>query len=111
MLITRREQPRDALRAQSIKVIEHEGGELELPWGRESLAFKTFDAHQHLSHTRVADDKLLNARGDEVLLKEAARLRKLQASVALHNQGRGVDARRVRRCISYPPLPDISPSA
>ena len=88
VLITRPEQPRYALRAQTVKVIEHQGGELELLWGLESLAFKTFDAHQHLSHTRVADDKLLNAKVDEVLVKEAARLRKLQASVALQNQSK-----------------------
>ena len=34
----------------------------------------------------MADDKSLNAREDAVLSKEAARLRKLQAQVALHNK-------------------------
>ena len=86
VLITRPEQPRYALRAQTIQVIEHQGGDIELLWGLELLPFKSFDAHQHLSQSRVADDKLLNARVDEVLVKEATRLRKLQVSVALQNQ-------------------------
>ena len=88
VLITRPEQPRYALRAQTIQVIEHQGGDIERLWGLESLPFKSFDAHQHLRQTRVADDKLLNVRIDEVLAKGAIRLRKLQISVALHNQGK-----------------------
>ncbi|UUZ68464.1 hypothetical protein LP416_30975 [Polaromonas sp. P2-4] len=60
-------------------------GKLELLWGSEALPFKTFERHQHLSATRVADDKLLNARVDDVLAKEAVRLRKLQAKVASQN--------------------------
>ena len=59
-----------------------------MPAALESLPFKSFDAHQHLRQTRVTDDKLLNARVDEVFAKEATRLRKLQISVALHNQGK-----------------------
>ncbi len=85
VLITRPEQPRYALRSQTIKIVEHLNGELELLWGREALEFKSFDQHQHLSTTRIADDKLINTRVDEVLLKEAARLHKLQAKVALEN--------------------------
>ena len=46
------------------------------------LPFKTFERHRHLSASRVADDKLLNARVDAVRGKEATRLRKLQAQVA-----------------------------
>ena len=92
VLITRPEQPRYALRNQTVQIIEHQGGELELLWGHEALEFKTFDQHQHLSKTRIADDKLLNTRVDEVLLKEAARLHKLQVTVALENQ-----AARARR--------------
>ncbi len=87
VLITRPEQPRYALRAQTVQVIEHQGGDIELLWGTEALPFNSFDAHQHLNQARVAADKLLNARVDEVLVKEAARLRKLQVSVAMHNQG------------------------
>jgi transposase len=82
---TRPEQPRYALRAQPVKVIEHLTGELELLWGDEALPFKTFERHQHLSATRVADDKLLNARVDAVVVKESQRLRKLQALVAAQN--------------------------
>ena len=85
VVITRPEQPRYALRGQPVKVIEHLSGELELLWGTEALPFKTFERHQHLSATRVADDKLLNGRVDAVLLKESLRLRKLQAQVAAQN--------------------------
>jgi hypothetical protein len=66
-------------------VIEHLNGELELMWGAEALPFKTFERHQHLSASRVADDKLLNGRVDAVLQKESQRLRKLQALVAAQN--------------------------
>ena len=85
VVITRPEQPRYALRSQPVKVIEHLSGELELMWGAEALPFKTFERHQHLSASRVADDKLLNGRVDAVLVKEALRLRKLQAQVAAQN--------------------------
>jgi len=88
VLITRPEQPRYALRKKTIKVIEHLDGKLELLWQRETLPFKTFDQHQHLSSSRVADDKLLNLRVDEVLIKESVRLRKLQVKVAAENQRR-----------------------
>jgi hypothetical protein len=85
VVITRPEQPRYALRAQTVKVIEHVGGKLDLLWGSEALPFKAFERHQHLSATRVADDKLLNARVDDVIVKEAQRLRKLQVKVAVQN--------------------------
>ena len=85
VVITRPEQPRYALRAQTIEVIEHLDGALELLWGSEALPFKTFERHQHLSASRVADDKLLNGRVDSVLAKESLRLRKLQALVASEN--------------------------
>ncbi len=80
------DQPRYALRAQRVKVIEHLDGTLELLWGCEALPFETYERHQHLSATRVADDKLLNMRVDDVLAKEALRLRKLLAGVAAQNQ-------------------------
>lgn len=86
VLQTHSDQPRYALRAQRVKVIEHLDGKLELLWGAEALPFKTFERHQHLSASRVANDKLLNARVDSVLGKEAARLRKLQAQVTSHNK-------------------------
>ena len=60
-------------------------GALELLWGAKALPFKTFERHQHLSATRVADDKLLNGRVDAVLVKESLRLRTLQALVAAEN--------------------------
>jgi hypothetical protein len=85
VVITRPEQPRYALRAQTVKVIEHVGGKLDLRGGSEALPFKAFERHQHLSATRVADDKLLNARVDDVIVKEAQRLRKLQVKVAVQN--------------------------
>lgn len=85
VVITLPEQPRYALRSQPVKVIEHLSGELELLWGAEALPFKTFERHQHLSASRVADDKLLNGRVDAVLQKESLRLRKLQALVAAQN--------------------------
>ena len=86
VLHTHSDQPRYALRAQRVKVMEHLDGKLELLWGAEALPFKTFERHQHLSASRVADDKLLNARVDSVLDKEASRLRKLQAQVTSHNK-------------------------
>ena len=67
-------------------MIEHLDGTLELLWGCEALPFETYERHQHLSATRVADDKLLNMRVDDVLAKEALRLRKLLAGVAAQNQ-------------------------
>lgn len=85
VVITLPEQPRYALRSQPVKVIEHLNAELELLWGAETLPFKTFERHQHLSASRVADDKLLNGRVDAVLQKESLRLRKLQALVAAQN--------------------------
>lgn len=85
VVITLPERPRYALRSQPVKVIEHLNGELELLWGAEALPFKTFERHQHLSASRVADDKLLNGRVDAVLQKESLRLRKLQALVAAQN--------------------------
>ena len=88
VILTQPAQPRYALRAKTIKVIEHLDDKLELLWGSEALPFKTFERHQHLSATRVADDKLLNARVDDVLAKEGLRLRKLQAKVASQNASR-----------------------
>ena len=49
--------------------------------GLEVLPIKAFDQHQHLSIPRVADDKLLNARVDDVLIKEAALLAAAQIRV------------------------------
>ena len=54
---------------------------------------------------QVADDKMINARVDEVLTKEAARLRKLKEQVASHNastkspqtKGMGIVALRAHR--------------
>ena len=69
----------------TMRRILHLDGTLELLWGAEALPFKKFERHQHLSATRVADDKLLNGRVDAVLLKESLRLRKLQALVATQN--------------------------
>jgi hypothetical protein len=86
VLVTRPEQSRYALRKKTIKVIEHFDGELELLWERQALPFKTSDQHQHLSSSRVAADKLLNVRVDQVLIKKSARLRKLQVKVAAENQ-------------------------
>ena len=86
VVLTQPEQPRYALRAQTVKLMEHLDGKLELLWGVEALPFKTFERHQHLSASRVADDKLLNARVDAVLDKETIRLRKLQAQVVSHNK-------------------------
>ena len=86
VVLTQPDQQRYALRSQSIKVMEHLDGSLELLWGTEALPFKTFERHQHLSASRVADDKVLNARVDGVLDKEAARLRKLQLKVRADNQ-------------------------
>ena len=86
VVLTQSDQPRYALRAQRVKVMEHLDGKLELLWGAEALPFKTFERHQHLNASRVADDKLLNARVDSVLAKEATRLRKMQAQVASHNK-------------------------
>jgi len=86
VVLSQPDQPRYALRSQRVTVIEHLDGALELLWEREALPFETYERHQHLSATRVADDKLLNARVDEVLVKEAQRLRKLLAAVAAQNQ-------------------------
>ncbi len=86
VVLTQSDQPRYALRAPRVKVMEHLDGKLELLWGAEALPFKTFERHQHLNASRVADDKLLNARVDSVLAKEATRLRKMQAQVASHNK-------------------------
>lgn len=86
VVITQPDQPRLALRGQRVKVIEHVDGKLELLWGCQELPFRTFERHQHLSASRVADDKLLNARLDDVLGKEAQRLRKLQAKVIAQNK-------------------------
>ena len=105
VLLTQPDQPRYALRWQTVKIIEHLDDKLELLWGIEALPFKTFERHQHLSATRVVDDKMLNARVDAVLSKEAARLRKLKAQVAAHNaatqspqpKGMGVGATRAHR--------------
>ena len=66
--------------------MEHLDGKLELLWVIEALPFKTFERHQHLGASPVANNKLLNARVDVVLDKEAARLRKLQAQIASHNK-------------------------
>lgn len=105
VVLTKPDEPRYALRGQTLKIVEHLDGELELLWGTEALPFKTFERHQHLSATRVADDKMLNARVDQVLTKEAARLRKLKDQVASHNasakspqtKGMGVVALRTNR--------------
>lgn len=85
VLLTRPEQPRYALRGQTLQVLEHLDDAFELLWGAEALPFKTFERHLHLSATRVADDKLLNGRVDAVLVKESLRLRKLQALLAAEN--------------------------
>ena len=42
---------------------------LELLWGAEALPFKTFERHQHLSATRVADGKLLNGQVAEAIFE------------------------------------------
>lgn len=78
VVTTQPDQPRLVLRAQSVKVIE-------LLWGRQVLPFRTLERHQHQRASRVADDKLLNARVDDVLAKEPQRLRKLQAQAIAQN--------------------------
>jgi transposase len=88
VVLTQDSQPRYALRSQAIKVVEHLDGSLELLRQDEVLAFKAFERHQHLAASRVADDKMLNARVDDVLAKEAARLRRLQAQVLAGNAQR-----------------------
>lgn len=80
------DQPRYALRGQRVKVIEHLDGTLELLWGQQALPFESHERHEHLSATRIADDKLLNVRIDDVLAKEAQRLRNRLDSVATQNQ-------------------------
>lgn len=85
VVLTQDSQPRYALRRQAIKLIEHLDGSLELLRKGEVLAFKAFERHQHLAASRVADDKTLNIRVDNVLSKEAARLRRLQARVLAGN--------------------------
>ena len=86
VVLTQDSQPRYALRSQTIRVVEHLDGSLELLRKGEALPYRTFERHQHLAASRVADDKMLNARVDDALLKEAARLRRLQVRVAADNE-------------------------
>ena len=85
VVLTQDSQPRYALRSQAIKVVEHLDGSLELLRKGQALPYRTFERHEHLAASRVTDDKTLNARVDNALVKEAARLRRLQARVAQGN--------------------------
>jgi Helix-turn-helix domain len=85
VVITPPEQPRYALRSQRVQIIEHLDGALEMLWGTEALPFKTFERHEHLRASRVADDKLLNGRVDTLLAKQARKLSKLQVQIVADN--------------------------
>ena len=88
VVVTQGSQPRYALRSQAIKLVEHLDGCVELLPNSQALPYRTFERHQHLAASRVADDKMLNARVDDALAKKAARLRRLQARVADGNAQR-----------------------
>ena len=93
VLLTEPEQPRYALRNQPVQIIEHLDGQLEMLWRDESLAFRCFDRHQQLASTRIADDKTLNVKVDQVLGKEAARLQRLASRVNAENAQRALQRR------------------
>jgi transposase len=96
VLLTQESEPHYALRSQGVDLIEHLDGAVELLRNGQALPYRAFERHEHLAASRVADDKMVNARVDDALLKEAARLRRLQARVAQDNvrqrQGRHANA-------------------
>jgi hypothetical protein len=81
-------RPRYGLRNKRVLLIEHLDEQLEMVCGKETLPFKAFERHQHLSQSRVADDKTLNARVQQVAARESSRLKALRQRVASENAAR-----------------------
>ncbi len=59
--------PRYALRGKKITVVAYDNGHVELLAGQEVLPYKVFDPAQNIP--RPVDDKMLNARVDDILKK------------------------------------------
>ncbi|MEO5670436.1 MAG: ISNCY family transposase [Ramlibacter sp.] len=77
--------PRYGLRNKRVRVVEHLDGEVQLWREEQLLPLKSFERHQHLAQTRLADDKMVNTRVDAAVHKEAQRLRALVANVQRNN--------------------------
>jgi transposase len=81
-------QPRYGLRNKRVLLVEHLGGQLEMLCADQKLTFKAFERHQHLSESRVSDDKTLNGRVEEIASRESSRLKALHQQVARENAAR-----------------------
>jgi transposase len=81
-------QPRYGLRNKRVLLVEHLDGQLEMLCADQELPFKAFAQHQHLDGSRVADDKTLNTRVQEVVTRESSRLKALRQQVARENAAR-----------------------
>jgi len=70
IVLVTEQQPRYRLRQRRISVCEHLDGHIELLCGTESLPYRVFDERRE--RPAPADDKMLNARVDQALLKRPA---------------------------------------
>ena len=69
IVLVEQQRPRLALRQQKVIVCEHLDGRIELLHGKETLPYRLFDERR--DRPPAADDKLLNARVDEALVRRA----------------------------------------
>ena len=88
VVLSDEDRPRYGLRNKRLLLVEHLDGQLEMLCANEKLPFKAFERHQHLSESRVADDKTLNVRVEKIASRETARLKSLQQRVTRENAAR-----------------------
>ena len=71
-----------------VNIVQFVDGRLELLWRNRVLKHKAYGLHDHLTKSKVTDDKSVNARIDALKKKEQRRLARLAAEVEHQNAQR-----------------------
>ena len=86
-----------------IDIAQHTDGALELLYRGQALAYRSHMLHEHLQQPKLADDKTVNQRVDE-LTKEQRRQLTLRAHIEMQEDMRGHGILQPDTHISPPPL-------
>lgn len=86
-----------------IDIAQHTDGALELLYRGQALAYRSHMLHEHLQQPKLADDKTVNQRVDE-LTKEQRRQLTLRAQIEMQEDMRGHGILQPDTHISPPPL-------
>jgi len=81
VVLTTPEQPRYGLRNQSVRLIEHLDGSMEMLYAQQALPYRGFEKHQKPQLQRVADDKTLESKVDDAVARERKRLQRTLAGL------------------------------